>query len=154
MKYKIPVVRTKLVKEYDMEWGDRKIFGIEGAEDIFFQLIGGATLERVAMICLDSNGRVINTAILNIGTLDKVDIVSSEIFRIALLSNAHSVIICHNHPSNDLEPSRYDIEMTKKIGYTASLLGIRLIDSLIVGNSRECYSIRKEINRMEKNDEV
>lgn len=149
----IPVVRTKLVKEYNVELENRKVFGVEGSEDIFYKLIGGATLEKVAMICLNSDNRVINVAITNIGTNMKVDIVPSELFRIAILSNANSIIICHNHPSGELKPSPYDIEMTKRIGYIGSLLNIKLIDSLIIGNEKKCYSIRSEINKMEnKND--
>ena len=68
-------------------------------------------------------------------------------FRVALLSNASSIIICHNHPSGDLKPSPYDIEITKKIGYVGSILGIRLMDSLIIGDNGQCLSIRREINR-------
>lgn len=144
---KLPIVRTKLVKEYDIELTADKIFGIEGAETIFDKLIGGATLEKVAIICLDSNNKAINASITNIGTDKKVDIVPAEIFRVALLSNASSIIICHNHPSGDLKPSPYDIEITKKIGYVGSILGIRLIDSLIIGDNGQCLSIRREINR-------
>lgn len=150
----IPVVRTKLVKEYDIELSNDKIFGIEGSEEIFDKLIGGSTLEKVAMICLDSNNKVINAAVTNIGTSSKVDIVPSELFRIAILSNANSIIICHNHPSGELKPSPYDIEMTKRIGYIGSLLSIRLIDSLIIGNKKRCYSIRSEIKKMEKYNEL
>lgn len=154
MLEKIPVVRTKLIKEYDIELFNNKVFGIEGSEEIFYKLIGGSTLEKVAMICLNSNNNVINVSITNIGTNSKVDIVPSELFRIAILSNANSIIICHNHPSGELKPSPYDIEMTKRIGYIGSLLNIKLIDSLIIGNEEKCYSIRSEINKMEKKNDL
>lgn len=144
---RIPIVRTKLVKEYDINLYKDKVFGIEGADEIFEKLIGGSTVEKVALICLDSNNKVINAAITNIGTNNKVDIVPSELFRIAILSNACSIIICHNHPSGELKPSNYDIEITKKIGYIGSILGIKLIDSLIIGDNGACYSIRSEVNK-------
>lgn len=144
---KIPIVRTKLVKEYEINFYHGKVFGIEGAEEIFEKLIGGSTVEKVALVCLDSNNKVINAAITNIGTNNKVDIVPSELFRVAILSNSSSIIICHNHPSGELKPSHYDIEITKKIGYVGSILGIRLIDSLIIGDNGMCYSIRSEINK-------
>lgn len=146
-KYKIPIVRTQLVKEYDIKFHDDKVFGIEGAEEIFEKLIGGSTLENVAIMCLDNNNKVINAAITNIGTNNKVDIVLSELFRVAILSNSSSIIICHNHPSGELRPSQYDIDITKKIGYVGSILGIRLIDSLIIGDNGACFSIRSEINK-------
>ena len=62
---RIPIVRTKLVKEYDMNFYNDKVFGIEGADEIFEKLIGGSTVEKVALICLDSNNKVINAAITN-----------------------------------------------------------------------------------------
>lgn len=144
---KIPIVRTKLVKEYDINFETEKVFGVEGAQEIFEKLIGGSTLEKVAIICLDTNNKVINAAVTNIGTDKKVDIVPSELFRVAMLSNANSIIICHNHPSGDLKPSPYDIEITKKIGYVGAMIGIKLIDSLIIGDDGACFSIRSEINR-------
>jgi DNA repair protein RadC len=143
----IPVVRTKLVKEYDITFYNDKVFGVEGAENIFEKLIGGSTLEKVAVICLDSTNKVINAAITNIGTDKKVDIVLSELFRVAILSNSNSIIIGHNHPSGDLKPSPYDIEITKRIGYVGSILGIKLIDSLILGDDGMCLSIRSEIKK-------
>lgn len=143
----IPVVRTKLVKQFDIHISKDKIFGIEGAEEIFEDLIGGSTLEKVAMLCLDSKNNVINAAITNIGTNKTVEIVPSELFRIAILSNATSIIICHNHPTGDIKPSEYDIDITKRIGYIGSILGIKLIDSLILGDNGKCLSIRSELNK-------
>ncbi|ELC8453219.1 MULTISPECIES: JAB domain-containing protein [Clostridium] len=143
----IPVVRTKLVKEYDIIFSEDKVYGVEGADNIFDRLIGGSTLEKVSIICLDSKNKVINAAVTNIGTDKKVDIIPSELFRIAILSNANSIIICHNHPTGDLKPSQYDIDITKKIGYIGSILGIKLIDSLILGDNGECFSIRSQVNK-------
>lgn len=147
MSFNIPIVRTRLIKEHDIVFNNNKVFGIEGADEIFEKLIGGSTLEKVAVICLDSSNRVINAAVTNVGTDKTVEIVPSELFRIAILSNANSIIICHNHPSGDIKPSSYDIEITKKIGYIGSILGIRLIDSLILGDDANCLSIRSELNK-------
>ena len=63
MTLNIPVVRTKLIKEYDIIFHKEKVFGIDGADEIFEKLIGGSTLEKVAVICLDSNNKVINAAV-------------------------------------------------------------------------------------------
>ena len=142
-----PEVRTKLIKEYDIIFHKEKVFGIDGADEIFEKLIGGSTLEKVAVICLDSNNKVINAAVTNVGTDTRVEFVPSELFRIAILSNANAIIICHNHPSGELKPSPYDIDITKKIGYIGSVLGIKLIDSLILGDNGEYLSIRSELNK-------
>lgn len=147
MSFNIPIVRTKLVKEYDITFNKNKVFGIEEADKVFDELIGGSTLEKVAVICLDSRNNIINAAVTNIGTDTMVKIVPSELFRIAILSNAKSIIICHNHPTGDLKPSKYDIDITKNIGYIGSILGIKLIDSLILGDNGKYLSIRSELNK-------
>ncbi|SDK23902.1 JAB domain-containing protein [Natronincola ferrireducens] len=146
---KIPVVRLKMVKEYDLSADRNKVYGIEEAAPIFESLIGGSTLERLALLCMDANNHPINVAVLNIGNNRNVEVVPSEIFRIAILSNATSIIICHNHPSGILKPSKYDMQITKKIGQIASLLSIQLIDSLILGDFGKCLSIRSEIGKKE-----
>ena len=152
-KISVPIVRTKLVKQYDIDLYKEKVFGIEGAQQIFYELIGESAIEMFAVVCLESNNKIINACIINIGNNKKVDVSTSELFRVALLSNAASIIICHNHPTGDLRPSLYDIEITKKIGYVGSMLGINLIDSLIIGENGQCFSIRSEVKRMEKSNE-
>ena len=89
---------------------------------------------------------------VNIGTNTKVNFVSSEIFRIAILSNASSIFICHNHPSGDTRPSEEDIKQTKKIGQIGNLLGINLIDSLILGDNGEYLSLREELRKEDTNE--
>lgn len=147
MSSNIPIVRTKLVKDYDIVFYKEKVFGIEGAQEIFENLIGESTVEKVALVCLEANSNVINASIINIGSNRKVDITISELFRVAILSNADSIIICHNHPTGNLKPSPYDIDITKKVGYVGSILGIKLVDSLIIGDKGECLSIRSEIRK-------
>lgn len=143
----IPVVRLKMIKDYDLKISDKEIHGMEEAAPIFDNLIGGSTLEKMAILCLDSSNQAINIALLNIGTQKNVKIVPSEIFRIAILSNASSIIICHNHPSGIVKPSEYDIKVTKTIGQIGDILGIKLIDSLILGDFGECLSMRIELRK-------
>jgi DNA repair protein RadC len=64
-----------------------------------------------------------------------------EVFQKALLANAVSIILMHNHPSGDPTPSRQDIEVTKKIADAGNLIGIELLDHIIVGDS---YTSLKE----------
>ena len=91
---------------------------------------------------------------MGVGLINLVEVIPNEIFRVAILSNAESIIICHNHVLGKIEPSTYDINITKKIGYVAKLLGIRLIDSLIIGEENNWLSIRDYIKKMgDNNDE-
>ncbi|WP_346874060.1 JAB domain-containing protein [Clostridium sp. UBA5988] len=149
----IPVVRLKMIKDYSLKITDKEIYGVSEAAPIFDNLIGGSTLEKMAILCIDSSNKSINAAVLNIGSHKDVKIVPSEIFRIAILSNASSIFICHNHPSGIVKPSDYDIEVTKRIGQIGNLLGIKLIDSLILGDFGECLSMRTELKKAGESDD-
>jgi DNA repair protein RadC len=69
---------------------------------------------------------------VSIGSVTASILMPREVFKSAILANAVSVILCHNHPSGDLTPSREDISVTKKLIETGELLGIKVLDHLIV----------------------
>lgn len=85
------------------------------------------------MIFLTSCNGVIATEMLSRGTLTNTAIDSRTILRQALLHNAASIILCHNHPSGNERPSMADIDLTENLHKACSLLDIRLIDHIIVG---------------------
>lgn len=143
---KISVIGLKLIKEYEVEiLGDVDvIYDVETASTIFCNLIGGKNVEHVAMLCLDSASKIINSSFVSIGKVDCVYVSIPQIIKIALLSNASKLLIAHNHPCGVLEVTNYDIDLTKKIGAMAKLFDIELVDSLIVSES-EAVSIREKI---------
>lgn len=145
MKNKLSIVRLKIVEDYNISISSEKVYGIEQAEEIFDRLIGGSTVEKLALLCLDQKFKPLSAAIVSIGTKDHVEFCIDEILKISLLCNSVSVIICHNHPSGNLTISELDIIQTKKVGKACSLVGIKLIDSLIIGNNGKAISIRSEI---------
>lgn len=147
---KISIVRTKLIKEYSLSISDKKVYSIEEAEPIFRKLIGDSTLEKVAILCMNPQNKAINASLINIGSSASVELDISEICRVAILCNASFVIVAHNHPSGILKPSKYDINITKKIGYALSIFGIKLIDSIILGEKDESLSIRGNLDKLEE----
>ena len=76
------------------------------------QAIRNAIREHLLFIGLDSHNNVRNVSLLNIGGVDSVMIDTKEIVRSALLSASDKVILVHNHPSNNLEPSKDDLHLT------------------------------------------
>ncbi len=66
-----------------------------------------------------------------------------EVFKYAILSNAHGIILVHNHPSGSAEPSMEDRKFTGTMREAGKFLGIELIDHVIVGEANTCYSIRE-----------
>ena len=90
--------------------------------------------EVFACIFLDTKNRVIEFAELFIGSLHGAEVHPREVVKQALQFNAHAVILSHNHPSGDTKPSQADLEITHTLQEALSMVDIRLLDHLIVGD--------------------
>lgn len=88
--------------------------------------------EVFSVLFLDNQNRLIKTEELFSGTFNSVVIYPREIIKQALLNNADSIIIAHNHPSGDLNASNADRKITAKIKKACDLMDIRLLDHIIV----------------------
>ncbi len=88
-------------------------------------------------VCLTLNGanEVIETRVVTVGLLDSAQIHPREVFADALADRAASVILAHNHPSGNLEPSPEDIAITRRLVQAGEMLGIPVLDHVIVGPS-------------------
>jgi DNA repair protein RadC len=95
--------------------------------------------EVFCCIYLDTHHRLIAFEELFRGTVDCAHVHPREVLRQALLHNACSVIVAHNHPSGVLEPSAADDFITRRLKDLLTLMDVRLVDHIIVGDSR-CYS--------------
>lgn len=92
--------------------------------------------EVLVMLCLDLKHRVIAFHEVSRGTLDSTCAHPRDVFRAALLTNAATVILAHNHPSGDPSPSGFDRNLTRRMYDAGEVLGIRLYDHIIVGDDR------------------
>ena len=114
------------------------------AADLFFAALpADAREERVFVLPLDANGRVLAKPILvSVGHEDAAaQIDAGEIFREALKTGAEEIVVAHNHPSGDLTPSQADIEATTKLREAADLLDVPLIDHIILGKDTHFFSL-------------
>ena len=107
--------------------------------ETFKSLFLNSQQEKVLAIYLDTKKRLISYKFIFIGTLDRSIIHPREIFNEALKVHASSLILMHNHPSNDLNPSKEDIAITNQIKECGDIIGIPLLDNLIT-NGKEYYS--------------
>jgi DNA repair protein RadC len=96
--------------------------------------------EVLLMISLNTKNRVTGLFEVSRGTLSASLVHPREVFKRAILNNASSIIIAHNHPSGDLKPSREDIELTRKLMDAGRILGISLLDHIIIGDD-DYYSL-------------
>lgn len=94
-------------------------------------------VERFHVLYLDRKNRLISDERLGTGTVDHVPVYPREVVRRALDLNASALILVHNHPSGNPEPSEADIAMTKEVQKACDALGLTLQDHIIVGAGRE-----------------
>ena len=90
--------------------------------------------EEMLSVLLDTGASVIGVVQLSAGTRNQTLLDPSQVFRSAILSNASSVILVHNHPSGNSEPSREDIACTKKLVAAGRLLDIPIHDHIVIGD--------------------
>jgi DNA repair protein RadC len=95
-------------------------------------------VEQFGLLMLDTRHRVLRTVVLTVGTLDCAAVQPREVFRQAMLASAAAVVMFHNHPSGDPQPSGEDVELTRRMVAAGELMGIRVIDHVVLGDARYC----------------
>lgn len=90
--------------------------------------------ECLVLMTLNTKNQVTGLFVVSLGTINASLIHPREIFKRALLNNANSIIMVHNHPSGDLTPSQEDIGVTKRLKECGELLGVSLLDHIIVSS--------------------
>ena len=98
--------------------------------------------ELFCIVNLQADLTPINMNIVSVGSLNEALINPREIFKSAILSNAHSMMLIHNHPSGNLTPSTSDIQTTARMQELWELMGISLVDHIITGRNGNYYSFR------------
>ncbi len=101
--------------------------------------------ERFAVLLLDVKNRLIGTQVITIGTATETLASPREIFREVIRQGATRVIVAHNHPSGNVEPSLQDIELTRQLLVGAQFLDVPLLDHLILGDGNH-QSLREITN--------
>ena len=108
---------------------------LKSPEDVIGEVrsqLKGKKKEHFLVLCLDTRNRLINRRLVSMGSLDTSIVHPREVFKEAVSSCAASVIFAHNHPSGDPEPSKEDIELTKRLARAGEIVGINVLDHIIV----------------------
>ena len=105
--------------------------------------IRGSKKEHFVVFYLDSRNQEIQREIISVGTLNESLVHPREVFESAIKHNAAGIILAHNHPSGDTEPSEADIEITKKLIQAGKILDIKIVDHVIVSSGSENFKSLK-----------
>ena len=118
---------------------------VRGPDDVV-ALIGkklrGETREHFLVLLLNARHECTAVETVSIGSLNASIVHPREVFRPAVLAASASIIVAHNHPSGDPEPSEEDLSITRRLVQVVELLGIALLDHVVIA-SRGVVSLRE-----------
>lgn len=106
------------------------------AAALLMDLVRGFDRERCAALLLDTKHGLLQKVTVSIGSVDHTFMSPREVYRDALLANASAIVVAHNHPSGDPEPSDDDVAVTQRLARAGELVGVSLLDHIVVGSRR------------------
>jgi DNA repair protein RadC len=133
---KVDIITLKVVRESSLLYKPRKIQGPEDAFELIRSFLEDADREMFTVIYLNTKNEPTAIHTVSVGTLNSSLVHPREVFKAAVMVNAASLILAHNHPSNDVQPSREDIEITRKLVDAGNILGVQVLDHIVVGSGR------------------
>jgi DNA repair protein RadC len=113
-----------------------KLDSPDAVAEYYMQDMRHLTREELVLIMMDSKSKIIKDMIISMGSVNASIVAPREIYLIALKFNAVNIILLHNHPSGDPTPSKEDINITVRIKEAGTLIGIKLMDHIIIGDNR------------------
>ncbi len=136
VKYVQIIAALELGRRYlqaELESGDA-FTSPEQTRDFLILKLRAYPYEVFACLYLDNRHRLLSFNELFRGTIDSAQVHAREVVRSALKYNAAAVILAHNHPSGEAEPSQSDINLTQQLKKALDLVDVRVLDHLIIGN--------------------
>jgi DNA repair protein RadC len=144
MKKAYEIQRIKQVIQ-EVEGGEQYIVrSLEDGAKVAANFIGDEDHEVFFVMCLNTKNRVVAVHRCHVGGLNASIVMPREVFKSAILNNSASIIVSHQHPSQDVTPSREDISVTKRLVEAGKILGIEVLDHLIVNANADYYSMKEK----------
>ena len=139
----ISVYRVCLVKDATVSFGQEAfVNNSRQAHALIQNLIlnrGQPDREQFVVAMLNAKNKIIGLNIVSVGILSSTLVSPREVLKPAILANSSAMILCHNHPSCDLNPSPDDLEVTRKIIKAADIIGILVHEHLIINLENERF---------------
>lgn len=125
---------------------DKKITSPQDIAEEFIPILRDEIKEQFIVVCLSTSNKIIRKEIISIGNLNSSIVHPREVFKVAVENNAASIILIHNHPSGNPEPSSEDISITKKLVEAGKMMEIPVYDHIIIaGNNYTSFVDRRII---------
>lgn len=132
----VPIYTTRLVREGCFHFAERdQVNSPEDVAAVLLDYFEEKDREEFVVCLLDTANTLIGMSTVSVGGLSASIVEARQVFKLAALTNAASIVCCHNHVSGNPEPSRDDIKITRQLAEVGKLMGIPLLDHLIICES-------------------
>ncbi|MBE0571680.1 MAG: DNA repair protein RadC [Ignavibacteriaceae bacterium] len=126
-------------------FANKKITSPQDIAEIFIPILRDDNKEKFIVVCLNSTNKIIKHETISIGNLNSSVVHPREVFKVAIDNSSASIILIHNHPSGNPEPSNEDIRITKKIVETGKIMEIPVFDHLIIAGETYTSFVEKRL---------
>lgn len=129
-----------------LKWfSETRITSPQNIADIFAPILRDELKEKFIVVCLNSANKIIKHETISIGNLNSSVVHPREVFKSAIENSSASIILVHNHPSGNCEPSKEDISITKKLVEAGKLLDIPVFDHIILAGNNFTSFVDKKL---------
>ena len=135
----VPIYKVTLVKQGRVPCYNQQIRSSADASTLLHTYLADVDREHFAVILLNQKNRVVGVNTVSIGSLTASVVHPREVFKPAILSNCASLVLAHNHPSGQPQPSQEDRVLTVRLVAAGKLLGISVLDHVIIGDGTSAY---------------
>jgi DNA repair protein RadC len=136
---------SRRIQSQSKLFSNKKISSPMDVAEIFIPLLRDELKEKFIVVCLNSANRIIKQETISIGNLNSSVVHPREIFKVAIDSSAASIILIHNHPSSNPDPSNEDISVTKKIVESGKIMDIPVFDHIIIAGGAYTSFVEKRL---------
>lgn len=141
-KAAVPIVRVQLIMERTRRFPSN-VESPEVAATIIARHLARADREHFVVLMLNAQNGLLGVHTVAVGTLTACLVSVRDVFKAAILANAASIVVGHNHPSGDPSPSPEDIHLTRELHKAGELLDIHLLDHVVVGARGSYVSLKR-----------
>ena len=136
---------ARRIKASEKWYSTKKITCPEDIAEIFIPLLRDEIKEQFIAVCLNSSNQIIKYEVISVGNLNSSIVHPREVFKVAIDNNSASIFLIHNHPSGNLEPSREDIAITKRLVEAGNIFDIKVLDHIIIAGDNFTSMVEKRI---------
>ncbi|PID57929.1 MAG: hypothetical protein CR986_08405 [Ignavibacteriae bacterium] len=123
---------SRRIKLSEKWFSNKQITSPNDVAEIFIPLLRDEVKEKFIVVCLNSANKIIKYEVVSVGNLNQSIVHPREVFKVAIDNNSANIFLIHNHPSGNLEASKEDINVTKRLVEAGNIFDIKVLDHLII----------------------